>query len=77
MDRFRALPEAWLAALQYVAYVLNHLSNESLDYKTPLQAATGQRPDISAILRFHFWELVYYIADKEEHGRSPSTSSYK
>ena len=54
MDQFRAPPEAWLAALQYVAYVLNCLSNENLDYITPHQAATGQRSDISAILRFHF-----------------------
>ena len=54
IDRFKAPPEAWLAALQYVTYVLNCLSNKNLNYMTPLQAATGQRPDISAILRFHF-----------------------
>ena len=77
MDWFRIPPEAWLAALQYVAYVLNYLSNENLDYITPHQAATGQRPDTSAILRFQFWEPVYYVLDKEKQGGFPSTSSYR
>ena len=44
---------------------------------TPLQAATGQRPDISAILRFHFWEPVYYILDEDENNSFPSKSTYK
>ena len=32
-----------------------------------LQALTGQHPDISAILRFHFWQPVYYTLDKDEN----------
>ena len=32
----------------------------------PIQAAIGQRPDISAILRFHLWEPVYYVLNEEE-----------
>ena len=54
MDRFGAPPEAWLMALKYVVYILNRLSHENLDFKTPLEAATGQRPNISAIFRFYF-----------------------
>ena len=48
-----------------------------MDYITPHQAATGQRPDISAIFRFHFWKPVYYVLDEKEQGRFPSTSSNK
>ena len=55
LDQFGAPAETWLLALKYVAYVLNQVAHESLGYKTPLQALTGQCPDISAILIFHFW----------------------
>ena len=53
--------------MKYVTYVLNRVAHESLGYKTPLQALTGQCPDISAILRFHFWQPVYYTLDEDKN----------
>ena len=35
MNWFGTLPEVWLMALKYVVYVLNRLSHENLDYRTP------------------------------------------
>jgi hypothetical protein len=31
----------WLLCVDYVVYLLNHLSTESLEWKTPLEVATG------------------------------------
>ena len=43
----------------------------------PLECATGQRPDISALLMFHFWEPVYFALDEEEGTSFPSKSSLR
>jgi hypothetical protein len=43
---------AWLLCLQYVAFMFNHVSAKSLDWKTPLQVLTGETTDISILLLF-------------------------
>jgi hypothetical protein len=48
LDRTGAQTLLWLLCVQYVVYLLNSLSTESLQWKTPVEAATGQRPDITA-----------------------------
>jgi hypothetical protein len=51
------------------------LATEKLDWLTPFEKATGQKPDISALLAFRWWEPVYYAAEatypntKERLGR--------
>jgi len=50
----------WYLCLEYVTYLLNHLSVASLGWKTPIEVATGQQADISALLNFHWWEPVYF-----------------
>ena len=55
-----APPDTWLLALEHVARILNHTATKSLDWKSPLQAMYGYKPDISAILLFRFWEKIYY-----------------
>ena len=60
LDRTGSPPSLWLLCVQHVVYILNRLSTESLQWKTPLEAATGQQPDISAILAFHWYEPVYF-----------------
>ena len=54
----------WLLCLLYVVYLQNHLAVESLGWKTPLEVATGQQPDVSALLQFRWWEPVYYSAPR-------------
>ena len=55
-----APPELWLLALEHVVRTLNHTANKTLGWRTPIQALSGTKPDISAIIIFHFWESIYY-----------------
>jgi hypothetical protein len=50
----------WLLCLQYVCYLLNHTYNSTIN-DVPLIRLTGPTVDISPLLRFHFWETVYYF----------------
>jgi Reverse transcriptase (RNA-dependent DNA polymerase) len=71
MDRSGAPACTWLLALTYVCYLLNHTYNSTIS-SVPLQQLTGSTIDISPLLRFHFWQKVYY-----KHGDSsfPSEST--
>jgi hypothetical protein len=60
MDRTGTPPAHWLLCLMFVCFVLNNLAFESLQWKTPLFLATGQRNDISMLLCFVWYEPVYY-----------------
>ena len=62
MDRTGTPSKFWLLSLLHTVYILNRLSTESLDWLTPYEKAFGQKPDISTILAFHWWEPVYYSA---------------
>ena len=42
----------------------------------PLTVLTGQMPDISPLLRFHFWQRVYFVTPKK-HREYPSKSFEK
>jgi hypothetical protein len=64
----------WLLASEYVCFVLNHTADETIDGKTPLEALNGQTPDISVLLRFRFYEKVYYLLDENSF---PSESKEK
>ena len=61
MNRVGAPAELWLLCLEYVCYLLNHLSCPSLGGVCPITFLTGQIPDISALLQYHFYEPVYYL----------------
>jgi hypothetical protein len=60
MDRTNTPPHLWLLCLLYVIYLLNRLSTQSIDWKTPIEAATGQQPDVSALIAFRWFEPVYF-----------------
>ncbi|CAB9529415.1 hypothetical protein SEMRO_2497_G329360.1 [Seminavis robusta] len=53
-------PESWFRAACHVADLRNHTAREKLGYRTPKEFRDGNTPDISGLLRFQFWELVYY-----------------
>ena len=74
LDRTGAPPSLWLLCVYYVVYLLNRLSSETIDWKTPIEAATGQQPDISAIISFRWYEPVYY---KSHSSSYPSSSNEK
>ena len=61
MDRTGAPPEMWFLCLLYSVYLLNHTAVESLSWQTPIEACFGDTPDISPLLQFTFYELVYFL----------------
>ena len=73
LDRTGSPPSLWLLCVKHVVYILNRLSTESLHWKTSLEAATGQQPDISAILAFRWYEPVYF-KHYGSHNSFPSQS---
>jgi hypothetical protein len=48
--------------MKYVCFVLNHSYNDTIK-AIPLSRLTGVTPDISVLLRFHFYQPVYYKLD--------------
>ena len=62
MDRTGAPAFVWLLCLMYVCYLLNHTFNSTIQ-GVPLTALTGRTVDISPLLRFYFWQKVYYKLD--------------
>ena len=77
-EPYRNPANCLLLCMPYVCNLLNATASPSLGGLTPLQALTGQVPDISHFLRFSFWEPVYYkVDDSESDHRFPSHSSEK
>jgi hypothetical protein len=60
LDCTGAPPNLWLLCVLFIVYLINHVSSESLGWHTPIEAATGQQPDISALLVFCRYEPIYY-----------------
>ena len=52
--------------MTYVCFLLNRLACQSLQWRTPLEALDGSTPDISPLLRFSFWDPVYYKLDDSD-----------
>ncbi len=59
MDRTGAPASTWLLCLAYVCFLLNHMWDDSI-HGVPLTVLTGVTVDISVLLRFYFWQKVYY-----------------
>ena len=69
--------ELWFLCMCYVAYVLNRVSDPSLNNRQPIFAATGRTGDISALLSFSWLEPVYYkIDDTSFPSESPEGLGY-
>ena len=73
LDRTGSPAYTWLLCLMYVCFILNHTFEPSIN-AVPLQVATGSTPDISPLLRFQWWEPVYYKIDDSDF---PSDSREK
>jgi hypothetical protein len=59
-----------LLCLEYVCILLNHTYSDNIQ-GIPLQHLNGHTPHISVLLRFHFWQNVYY---KKVDSHFPSDS---
>ena len=59
-EPYRSHSSLWLLCMLYVCHLLNATASPALGGLTPLQALTGQVPDISHFLHFSYWEPSYY-----------------
>ena len=77
LDRTGAPAYTWLLCLLYVCYLLNHTFNTTIN-GVPMTRLTGSTVDCSALLRFHFYEEVYYKLDdsKKFPSDSPEAIGY-
>ncbi len=65
LDRSNAPASCWLLALLYVCFLLNYTYCASIK-AVPIRVLTGSTPDISPLLRFYFWQEVYYKVDDSD-----------
>ena len=78
MNLTGAPAHCWLLCMLYVCHLMSATASPALRGLTPLQALTGQVPDISHFLHFSFWEPIYYKVDESEPDhRFPSQSNEK
>ena len=61
----------WLLCLEYVCFVMNHTAQERLGWHTPTEWLLGYMRDITVLLQFTFWELVYYPSDEARFPEVP------
>jgi hypothetical protein len=65
MDCTSCPPKCWLLCLLFVIGLFNHLPN--FDGNIPLSVVTGQIPDISKYLHYHFWQEVFVSVPGKPH----------
>ena len=64
MNRTGTPLSLWLLALKYTAFLLNHTSYSSLNKAIPMTILSGVTQDISVLLRFSWYEHVYFREDE-------------
>ena len=75
MDRKNIPDWLWDATGEYIAECRHHWARKKLNWWTPLEAMTGDTPDISHLLHFDYYQPVYYLTPasfpetKEKLGR--------
>ena len=62
LDRSGSPAYTWLLCLLYVCFILNHTVCGTHN-DIPMTRLTGSTHDISPLLRFHWWEEVFYKID--------------
>jgi hypothetical protein len=50
----------WCYVIELAAELLNHSASVSLNWRTPMEAAFGHTPDISAFYHFIFYQKIFY-----------------
>ena len=59
MNWRKADVDTWLLCSEWCGVIMNHTAEKSLGWRPPLQVLTGQTVDISKLLYFIFWDVVY------------------
>ncbi len=77
MDRSGCPESCWLLCLQYICIVLNCTACQSLDWQIPLTVLLGTTVDVSPLLRFHWYQPVFYTVDDPSFpSESPEALGY-
>ena len=63
----------WLLELRYACLIFNHTYDYGIN-GIPINKTTGSAVEITPLLRFRFWKLVYYKVDDSD---LPSNSTGK
>ena len=71
MNRTRAPAHCRLLTLQHVCYIVNHISTASLGGQVTFQVLYGVNPDISIILLYISYQVIFY-ATHDQHFPSDS-----
>ena len=75
MNRVGAPSNLWFCCQEYLCLVHNLSAHPLLDWKTPMEVSRGDRPDISQILQFYWYEPVFYY-DPIQHPESTEKPGY-
>jgi hypothetical protein len=62
MDKTGSPDNLWVFCTRYVVYILNRLAHPDLEWRTPIEKAFGDTPDISNILQHQFFDRILYLA---------------
>ena len=60
MNATGANANEWSLALKCIIFIHNRMVMKSLGWKTPLEALTGQTPDISVIYQMPYHTFVHF-----------------
>lgn len=60
MQTYAVPHSCYVDCVMHMVDCINHTARASLNWKTPMNALTGETPDIS-VFRFRFWEEVWYL----------------
>ena len=63
MDRAGCPSQWWLLCIIYVIVLMNHLPNANGEI--PLTKMTGEIPDVSKFVHFHFWQEAFVESHKK------------
>ena len=70
-----APPESIFFIIKYAMFIHNRTARANLGWRTPHEALTGQTPDISMLLCFRFWQVVYIKNYRDMGTGFPSESN--
>ena len=65
MEQTQCPEQLWDYVIEYVCYVQNRMARKALGDIMPLEALTGDTPDISELFDFEFREPVRYLENPE------------
>ena len=56
----------WLLVLLYICFIINHTATFKIKWCTSLERLTSTTPGMNPILRFYWWQTVYYKIDDSD-----------